>query len=112
MYELFGKLEWQNPEATASEVGSSSTIFHSTDENRNIKNVPITKKSESEKLLTEFVKQMRQDKQERQEREKMKEERELVVLQELKEQKEKRHKEKIDIMKKFCETIAGKKLFD
>lgn len=108
MYELFGKSEWANSEATASEVGPSSTA-NSTDKNRNIKKVPITEKSESEKLLDKFVKQMRQD---RQKREKIKEERKLVVLQELNEQKEKRHKEKIDIMKKFCEAIAGQKLFD
>ncbi|XP_025987209.1 uncharacterized protein LOC105203730 isoform X2 [Solenopsis invicta] len=108
MYELFGKSEWANPKATTSEVGPSSSA-NLTNENRNIKEVPVTEKSESEKLLNEFVKQMKQD---MQEREKIKEERKLIVLQELKEQKEKLHKEKIDIMKKFCEAIAGKKLFD
>ncbi|XP_012542129.1 uncharacterized protein LOC105839990 isoform X2 [Monomorium pharaonis] len=107
MYELFGKLDWENLEITASEVGSSSTL--NSTENRNIKEISITKKSESEKLLDEFVNQMRQ---ERQEREKMKEEKKLIILQELQEQKEKRHKEKIDIMKKFCEAVAGKKIFD
>lgn len=78
------------------------------DQNSNIKE-PAIKKLKSDKLLDEFVKQMKED---RQEREKKKEERQLIILQELKEQKEKQHKEKMDIMKTFCEAISGKKLFD
>jgi len=109
MYELFGKSGWANPKATASEAGPSTSSASSTDENRNIREELPTKKSKSEKLLDEFVKQMKQD---RQDRETKKEERKLVILRELKEQKEKQHKEKMDIMKKFCEAISGKKLFD
>lgn len=70
MYELFGKSGWANPKATASEAGPSSSAS-STDENINIMEMPLTKKPKSEKLLDEFVKQMKQD---RQEREKRKEE--------------------------------------
>jgi len=88
MYELFRKSGWANPKETASEAGSSAS---STDENRNIREEPPTKKLKSEKLLDEFVKQMKQD---RQDREKKKEERKLVILRELKEQKEKQHKRK------------------
>ncbi|XP_039315538.1 uncharacterized protein LOC113002744 isoform X2 [Solenopsis invicta] len=107
MNELFGKSGWANPKATVSDSGPSS-LANSTDENSNIKK-PAIKKLKSDKLLDEFVKQMKED---RQEREKKKEERQLIILQELKEQKEKQHKEKMDIMKTFCEAISGKKLFD
>ncbi|XP_039313227.1 uncharacterized protein LOC113002797 isoform X2 [Solenopsis invicta] len=107
MNELFGKSGWANPKATASDSGPSS-LANSTDENSNIKK-PAIKKLKSDKLLDEFVKQMKED---RQEREKKKEERQLIILQELKEQKEKQHKEKMNIMKTFCEAISGKKLFD
>jgi len=108
MDELFGKSGWANPKVTASEAGPSSSAS-STDENKNIREEPPTKKSKSEKLLDGFLKQMKQD---RQDRENKKEETKLIILQELKEQKEKQHKEKMDIMKKFYEAISGKKLFD
>jgi len=53
MYELYGKSGWANPKA--SEAGPSFSAS-STDENRNIREEPPTKKSKSEKLLDEFVK--------------------------------------------------------
>ncbi|KYN14537.1 hypothetical protein ALC57_13258 [Trachymyrmex cornetzi] len=106
MDELFGKSGWAYPKVTASEAGLSCES--SIDENYDI-NKPNAKKPKSEKVLDEFIKQMKQD---RQEREMIKEKRKLAVLQELKEEKEKQHKEKMDIMKKFCEAVAGKKLFD
>lgn len=109
MDELFGKSGWANPKATASEAGPSFSA-NVTNENLNLNiKEPVTKKLKSDKLLHEFVKEMKEDKHER---EKNKETRQLMVLQELKEQKEKQHKEKMDIMKKFCEAITGKKLFD
>lgn len=54
---------------------------------------------------------MKQLKEDRQEREKKREERKLAILEKLKNEKQKQHNEKIDVMKKFCEAIAGKKLF-
>lgn len=113
MDELFRKSGWANPIAIASDAGPSSPA-NLIDENKNDEQ-PAAKKLKSEKVLDEFVKQMKQD---RQEREKQREERKLAILQALKEkiiistQRENHHKEKMDIMKKFCEAIAGKKLFD
>lgn len=107
MDELFGKSGWANPIAIASDAGPSSPA-NLIDDNKNDEQ-PATKKLKSEKVLDEFVKQMKQD---RQEREKQREERKLAILQELKDQRENHHKEKMDIMKKFCEAIASKKLFD
>lgn len=94
-----------NPKAIASDAGPSSPAI-STDENKNEE--PVPKKQKSEKVLNEFIKQLKQD---RQEREKKKKERKLAILQELKNEKQKQHNEKIDVMKKFCKAIAGKKLF-
>ncbi|CAL1672277.1 unnamed protein product [Lasius platythorax] len=75
MDELFGKSGWANPKSLASDAGPSSPAT-STDENKNNEE-PATKKLKSEKVLDEFMKQIKQD---RQEREKKREERKLAVL--------------------------------
>jgi len=111
MHEIFGTSGWANPKALASEAGPLSSKNSNSDKENNKDNLsgPSTKKLKMEKALPEFLAQMKQD---RQEKEKIREEGKLVALQQLKDQKEKHHQEKMDIMRKFCEAIAGKKLFD
>lgn len=62
MDELFGKSGWANPKALAWEAGPSSPAT-STDENQNEE--PTPKKQKTEKVLDEFMKQLKEDRREK-----------------------------------------------